>query len=84
MDRKQETKPELSQPGGRWALLSAIAIGHGILHWYQQGFLVVFPTIKADMSLSATQAGKQFAVRGGHDGAGAGLMDTPSPGCQAP
>lgn len=63
MDRKKETQPKPSHHDSRWALLSAIAIGHGILHWYQQGFLVVFPTIKADMSLSATQAGLIISVR---------------------
>jgi FSR family fosmidomycin resistance protein-like MFS transporter len=63
MDKMQDAQPKLSRNGGRWALLSAVAIGHGILHWYQQGFLVIFPTIKADMSLSATQAGLIISVR---------------------
>ncbi len=47
----------------QWPLLAAVGSGHALLHWYQQGFLVVFPTIKTDMGLSGTQAGLIISMR---------------------
>ena len=61
-----DTEQPLTTEGtdrSHWTLLGAIGIGHAIVHWYQQGFIVVFPTIKADMGLSGTQAGLIITMR---------------------
>lgn len=40
----------------RKVLLGALALGHGVHHFFLQGFWVILPTIKADMGLSPIQA----------------------------
>ena len=57
------TQTQSRTSGRQWPLMAAVGSGHALLHWYRQGFLVVFPTIKTDMGLSGTQAGLIISMR---------------------
>ncbi len=61
------TKPEDEKKGGfkenRYFVLSNLSIGHGITHWYSESFLVMIPTIAADLGLSGVQIGSLTFVR---------------------
>ena len=62
LDTEQTQAPERTGRS-QWTLMGAMGIGHAVVHWYQQGFIVIFPTIKEDMALSATRAGLIITMR---------------------
>ena len=55
-------------------LLGSLIFGHTVIHWYQQLFPVILPSIKATLGLNDVEIGTLSAVR---EGAG-GLLIMPS------
>ncbi|MDP3063065.1 MAG: MFS transporter [Chloroflexota bacterium] len=48
---------------GRLFLLVTLTLGHIVMHWFQQSFLILLPEIKTAYSLSSVQAGSLQSVR---------------------
>jgi MFS family permease len=73
MEEKQITSRLLKLPqplaavrelgGSRIKLLSVITAGHFGIHWFQQLFPVILPSVKADLGLSDVQVGALSSAR---------------------
>ena len=54
-------------------ILGVLSTGHGISHWFDQGFLVLLPSITASLGLSTLQVGSLATIRQ----VGFGLVNLP-------
>ena len=60
---KRGAKAPTRPAAGRYSLLSFLTGGHGIIHWYAQGFFVLLPEVKRDLGLGAVEVGVMMGVR---------------------
>ena len=57
----------ISNRDGRLFILTALSLGHAAVHWFQQLWPVIIPSVKSSLALSNVQMGvltsvKQFAT----------------------
>jgi len=62
-----DTQPEQSEAQRRY-LLGSLIFGHTVIHWYQQIFPVILPSIKDTLGLNDVEVGTLSAIREGSGG----------------
>ncbi|MCS7206978.1 MAG: MFS transporter [Dehalococcoidia bacterium] len=55
--------PRTGLGAGRVFLLGGLTLGHAIIHWYQQSFVILLPEIKRTLGLDPVQVGALSSVR---------------------
>ena len=66
-------KSDIKLREDRRFILGVLSTGHGISHWFDQGFLVLLPSITASLGLSTLQVGSLATIRQ----VGFGLVNLP-------
>lgn len=55
--------PRTGVRAGRIFLLGGLTLGHAIIHWYQQSFVILLPEMKQTLGLDPVQTGALSSVR---------------------
>ncbi|GBD10874.1 Fosmidomycin resistance protein [bacterium HR23] len=55
--------PHAGLRSGRVFLLGGLTLGHAIIHWYQQSFVILLPEMKQTLGLDPVQVGALSSVR---------------------